>query len=146
MASREGALERLQASLMAVFGAHRRLRGRDARIEGGVSFAHFQLLSVLAEKGEMSARQLSAEAGLTPATVTQMLDALAEAGIVERTRSETDRRVVLTRLTADGRQRVERKQQALTEKWRSAVSGLDIGEIEAADRVLRLMAAYLDDL
>src|SRR5204863_2609204 len=69
---REASLEELRESLMALFGAQRRLRGRDARIEGGVSFAHYPLLSALAREGSLSAGQLATGAGLTPASVTQV--------------------------------------------------------------------------
>jgi MarR family transcriptional regulator for hemolysin len=143
---REGALEELRQALMALFGAQRRLRGRDARIEGGVSFAHYPLLSALAREESMSAGQLAAEAGLTPATVTQMLDALASAGLVDRSRSEADRRVVTTRLTDEGRRRVERKEAELIAKWREALSGLDADELAAATRVVARLGAYLDGL
>jgi DNA-binding MarR family transcriptional regulator len=145
-ADREASLEALRVALMALFGAQRRLRGRDARIEGGVSFAHYPLLSALAREGPMSAGQLAADAGLTPATVTQMLDALAGAGLVERSRSETDRRVVSTRLTDEGRRRVERKEAELIEKWRQALSGFDAGELAAATRVVARLGSYLDGL
>lgn len=143
---REAALEELRKSLTALFGAHRRLRGRDARIEGGVSFAHYPLLSALAREGSMSAGQLAADAGLTPATVTQMLDALGAAGLVERRRSETDRRVVSTRLTDEGRRRVERKEAELIEKWSAALEGFDAAELAAATRVVARLGSYLDEL
>jgi DNA-binding MarR family transcriptional regulator len=143
---REATLEELREALTALFGAQRRLRGRDARIEGGVSFAHYPLLSALARKGSLSAGQLAADAGLTPATVTQMLDALVGAGLVERRRSETDRRVVTTRLTDEGRRRVDRKEAELIEKWREALSGLDAAELAAATRVVARLGAYLDGL
>jgi DNA-binding MarR family transcriptional regulator len=143
---REATLEELREALMGLFGAQRRLRGRDARIEGGVSFAHYPLLSALARDGSMSAGQLAADAGLTPATVTQMLDALAAAGLVERSRSETDRRVVTTRLTPEGRRRVDRKEAELIAKWREALSGLDADELAAATRVVARLGAYLDGL
>jgi DNA-binding MarR family transcriptional regulator len=132
--------------MMILFGAQRRLRGRDVRIESGVSFAHFPLLRALLESGEMSAGQLATEAVLTPATVTQMLESLSAAGLVERKRSESDRRVVTTRLTEEGRARVERKQEDLNAKWRESLTGLDAGELEAATRVVERIAAYLDDL
>jgi DNA-binding MarR family transcriptional regulator len=143
---RDGALEELRQSLMALFGAQRRLRGRDARIEGGVSFAHYPLLSALASSGEMSSGALAADAGLTPATVTQMLDALVGAGLVERSRSETDRRVVTTRLTDEGRRRVERKEAELVEKWREALAGFDEHDLAAATRVVGRLGSYLDEL
>jgi DNA-binding MarR family transcriptional regulator len=132
--------------MMEMFGAQRRLRGRDARIESGVSFAHFPLLRALLEAGELSAGQLAAETSLTPATVTQMLDALASAGLVERQRSERDRRVVTTRLTPEGRSRVERKQADLTAKWGESLDGLATNDLESAARVVARIVAYLDDL
>ena len=144
--SHDDALERLRVSLMELFAAQRRLRGRDARIEDGISFAHFQLLSVLFEHGEMSARRLSAEAGLTPASVTEMLDALARSGVVERTRSETDRRVIVNRLTPEGRERVGEKRAQLMERWNEALRDLETGDVEAAQRVIGLLARYLESL
>jgi MarR family transcriptional regulator, organic hydroperoxide resistance regulator len=143
---REAALEELRRSLMGMFRAQRKLRGRDARIEGGLSFAHYPLLSALAREGELSAGQLAADAALTPATVTQMLDALVAIGLVERSRSETDRRVVTTRLTDEGRRRVERKEAELIAKWREALSEFEAQDLAAATRVLARLASYLDDL
>jgi DNA-binding MarR family transcriptional regulator len=143
---RAQALESLRVVLMALFSAQRRLRGRDARIVGGVSFAHYPLLAALEREHELSAGQLAAEAALTPATVTQMLESLAAAGMVERTRSERDRRVVTTRLTPEGRRRVERKDAELREKWREALAEFDEAELEAATRVLGRLGAYLDEL
>jgi DNA-binding MarR family transcriptional regulator len=143
---REATLEELREALMALFGAQRRLRGRDARIEGGLSFAHYPLLSALAREGPLSAGQLAAGAGLTPATVTQMLDTLAAAGLVERSRSSADRRVVTTRLTAEGRDRVERKEAELIEKWRTALAGFDADELAAATRVVTRLGDYMDRL
>jgi DNA-binding MarR family transcriptional regulator len=122
------------------------LRGRDARIVGAVSFAHYPLLKALQQAGEMSAGQLAAEAALTPATVTQMLEGLAAAGMVERTRSERDRRVVTSRLTDEGRRGLERKDAELAAKWRESLADLDDADIEAATRVVARIAAYLDGL
>jgi DNA-binding MarR family transcriptional regulator len=143
---REATLEELREGLMGLFGAQRRLRGRDARIEGGLSFAHYPLLSALAREGELSAGELASDVALTPATVTQMLDALVAAWLVERSRSEADRRVVTTRLTDEGRRRVERKQAELVEKWREALAGFAPQDLDAATRVLARLGVYLDGL
>lgn len=75
-----------------------------------------------------------------------MLDSLSAAGIVERTRSERDRRVVTTRLTPEGRRRVERKDAELQVKWHDALSEFDPADLEAATRVVQRLAAYLDEL
>jgi DNA-binding MarR family transcriptional regulator len=136
----------LRRALTGLFVAQRRLRGRDARIEGGVSFAHYPLLAALKREGELSAGQLATDVALTPATVTQMLDSLSSAGIVERTRSERDRRVVTTRLTPEGRRRVERKDAELRQKWQDALAEFDPADLEAATRVVARLGAYLDEL
>jgi DNA-binding MarR family transcriptional regulator len=139
-------LEALRSALTGLFVAQRRLRGRDSRIEGGVSFAHYPLLAALQRRGELSAGQLATEVALTPATVTQMLDSLSAAGIVERHRSERDRRVVTSRLTPEGRRRVERKDAELREKWREALREFGAADLEAATRVVARLGAYLDEL
>ena len=132
--------------LIALTRAQRRLRGRDARLEGGVSFAHFPLLGALARAGELSAGQLATEATLTPATVTQMIDTLSAAGLVQRNRSERDRRMVTIRLTDEGRRRQARKEAELLEKYREALVEFDTDDLEAATRVMSRLVAYYDDL
>jgi DNA-binding MarR family transcriptional regulator len=143
---RADVLEELRLATAGLFVSQRRLRGRDARIVGGVSFAHYPLLKALQRAGEMSAGQLASEVALTPATVTQMLEALASAGIVERQRSERDRRVVTSRMTEEGRRRLERKDAELVEKWRDTLADLDDADLEQATRVVARIAAYLDAL
>ncbi|HMO01049.1 MAG TPA: MarR family transcriptional regulator, partial [Miltoncostaeaceae bacterium] len=83
--------------------AQRRLRGRDALQHGGLSFAQLRVLTALEEDDGCPAGRLAERAGVTPATITGMLDILEEQGIVTRTRSERDRRVVIARLTDEGR-------------------------------------------
>jgi DNA-binding MarR family transcriptional regulator len=142
-ATRADVAVELRQAVQAFTAAQRRLRGRDAKA-GGVSFAQFHLMRLLAEAGECPAGKLAAEADLTPASVTQALDHLAELGLVERVRSETDRRVVLNRLTPAGRERFEAKQAALEERWQEALADLSADQLGQAARVLRRMAEVLD--
>lgn len=111
-----------------------------------MSFAHFPLLVALARGGELSAGQLASEAALTPATVTQMVDTLSAAGLVERSRSERDRRVVTIRLTEEGRRRHARKEAELIEKYREALIDFDVDDLAAARRVMERLATYYDGL
>ena len=81
-----------------------RMRGRDTHLGAGeLSHAQCELLFELEERGELPAGELACAAQLSPATVTQMLDHLADGGHVERARLERDRRVVVSRLTPQGR-------------------------------------------
>jgi DNA-binding MarR family transcriptional regulator len=104
------------------------------------------LLLALSRVGELSAGQLAAETALTPATVTQMVDTLSAAGLVERSRSERDRRVVTIRLTDEGLRRSRRKDEELLEKWRRALEDFEPAELEAATRVMARLTAYIDEL
>jgi DNA-binding MarR family transcriptional regulator len=94
-----------------------------------LSHAQFELLIELWERGELSAGDLAAAARLSPATVTQMLDHLADSGHVERVRSPIDRRVVVTRLTPKGAEKIEAKHAAWQSRWAQAMAGLDLQEL-----------------
>jgi len=136
----------LGTAFRGVFAALRRLRGRDTHLPGmELSHAQCELLFELDQRGELSVGDLAAAAQLTPATVTQMLDHLAQHGHVERSRLDSDRRVVVSRLTADGRRELERKRTSGRRRWEHALADVDLAEIQAATRVLtRLQAVFHD--
>jgi DNA-binding MarR family transcriptional regulator len=144
--ARAAALEDLRLSFRGVFRTLSRLRGRDTHLGGSeLSNAQFELLIELHERGALPAGELAAAARVTPATVTQMLDHLAAAGHVERVRSETDRRVVVSRLTPLGRARIEAKRKVWRERWEEALAGVPPEDLEAATRVLERLAGMLGE-
>jgi DNA-binding MarR family transcriptional regulator len=120
----------LREAVQAFSAAQRRLRGRDAKA-GGMSFAQWHLLRRLAEVDECPASRLATEADLTPASVTQALDHLAELGLVER-------------LTPEGRKRFAAKQAEIEQRWREALADLSAEQLGQAAQVLRRMAEVLD--
>ena len=75
-----------------------------------------------------------------------MIDTLSAAGLVERSRSERDRRVVTIRLTAEGRRRHARKEAELIEKYREAMLEFGARDLEAASRVMERLVTYYDGL
>jgi DNA-binding MarR family transcriptional regulator len=130
-----------------VFRALSRLRGRDTHLGGAeLSHAQFELLLELDERGDLPAGELALAARLAPGTVTQMLDHLAESGHVERDRSETDRRVVVSRLTPQGRRRVAAKRELWQSRWEAALEGVETDELRAATRVLERLGAVFGDI
>ncbi len=139
-------LTELGLQFRRVFRSLSRLRGRDTHLAGSeLSHAQFELLIELDERGELSAGDLAAAARLTPATVTQMLDHLAASGHVERVRSETDRRVVVSRLTPQGRLKIEAKREAWKSRWDEALAGVSADELRAATHVLALLGDMFED-
>ncbi len=139
-------LDELGKAFRRVFRSLNRLRGRDTHLGGSeLSHAQFELLIELYERGELPAGELAAAARLTPATVTQMLEHLADCGHVERARSDTDRRVVVSRLTAQGKRKIEAKRAAWQERWERALEGMGPSELHAATRVLERLSIVFED-
>jgi MarR family transcriptional regulator, organic hydroperoxide resistance regulator len=139
-------LDELGRAFRRVFRSLSRLRGRDTHLGGSeLSHAQFELLIELYERGGLPAGELAAAARLTPATVTQMLEHLAACGHVERARSDTDRRVVVSRLTAQGKRKIEAKRAAWQERWERALEGMGPGELRAATRVLERLGEVFED-
>ena len=139
-------LTELGMAFRRVFRTLSRLRGRDTHLGGSeLSHAQFELLIELDERGELPAGERAIAARMAPGTVTQMLDHLAESGHVERVRSETDRRVVVSRLTAQGARKIEAKRKVWQRRWEQALDGVESNDLRAATRVLELLGAVFED-
>jgi MarR family transcriptional regulator, organic hydroperoxide resistance regulator len=143
---REEAFTQLGSAFRGIMGALRRLRGRDTHRPGELSYAQFHLLFGLAGDCALSTSQLAAAADLSPATVTQMLDGLVAMGLVERTRSETDRRVVTCELTDRGRELIAEKRAHWEGRWRTALADFSTEELAAAAAVLERLREMYDQL
>jgi DNA-binding MarR family transcriptional regulator len=139
-------LTELGLAFRRVFRTLSRMRGRDTHLGGSeLSHAQFELLIELQERGPLPAGELAAAARLTPATVTQMLDHLAACGHVERLRSDTDRRVVVSRLTVEGAAKIEARRAVWQARWEQALAGMRGEELRAATRVLERLGAMFED-
>jgi DNA-binding MarR family transcriptional regulator len=145
-AAREDALQELGTAFKGIMAALRRLRGRETHQSEGLSFAQYHLLFGLSGECELTTGQLAASAELSPATVTQMLDALVGMGLVERTRSERDRRVVTCALTDRGRELVTAKRAQWEKRWRETLSEFSSEELASAAAVLSRLRAMYDEL
>jgi DNA-binding MarR family transcriptional regulator len=124
---------------------HARARNRDR--SHGLSLSQYELLRPLLDQAEgMPAGRLAEYAGVTAASATGALDALENAGVVERTRAEHDRRHVTISLTTGGREQLEHKQQDLDGKRRVFFATLAPDERDQAERTLRHLAALIEEL
>jgi DNA-binding MarR family transcriptional regulator len=142
----ERSSEELGRALKGAIAAARRLRGRETQRAGEVAHAQYALLFELAERGELAAGELAAAAELAPASVTGMLDHLEQAGLVVRARSEHDRRLVVSRLTPAGEERVAGRRALLAPLWNAAIGEFDAAELGVATRVLDRLRAFFETL
>jgi DNA-binding MarR family transcriptional regulator len=132
------------------FGAIRRARGRAAAEaeREGLSVAQFGLLYsfVRLRRGEaLPVGALAEAAGIAQPTATRMLDGLERQGIVERRPSTEDRRSVSVQLTDRGRRLLNRKRKLVDTKRKAVFESLDPADREAAARLLRALAAAIED-
>ena len=80
---------------------------RDLAARHGVSLGDLSAVRSLARLGATPVSQFGAELGLPRSTITNLVDRLEGARLVERAASPTDRRVTLVKLTPAGEQVVE---------------------------------------
>jgi len=124
----------------------RRLRGRDTHLASGeVGHSRFELLGILLKQGPLPAGELAAAVGVSPATVSQVLDRLEEDGYVERVRSDADRRVVLVALTRRGEEKLAAKRALWRERWHAALADVEADDLATAARVVERIAAVFAD-
>ena len=143
---RADALSQFVVAFKHVSGAVRRLRGRDTHHPGELSYAQAGLLFGLAEHGEQSASELAQYADVAPATATEMLDGLESAGLIERRRSEQDRRIVLVSLTPHGTELITERRARYEARWEAALSEFSASELLTAATVLDRIREMFDGL
>ena len=124
----------------------RRLRGRERRRPGELSDAQYSLLFSLRENESMPSSELAHAADLSPAATTEMLDGLDSAGLVQRVRSERDRRVVRVSLTEHGQALVEERRARFEPRWRAALDEFSDAELRAATAVLERLRTLFDEI
>jgi len=144
--ARRDAVAELGRAFKGANAAVRRLRGREARHPGGLSDAQYGLLFSLCGQEAMSAGELAHAADVSPAAATEMLDALASAGLVERQRSDHDRRVVLTSLTEQGLALVQERRARFEPRWRAALGQFSDKELRAGAAILNRIRDMFDEV
>jgi MarR family transcriptional regulator, organic hydroperoxide resistance regulator len=135
-AARQEAVTEVGVAFRRAFRSLRSLRGRDTHRGDELGHAQFELLGELFLHGPMHAGELAEAVAASAATVSGMLDHLCASDLVERTRSETDRRIVVVKLTRRGRRKVEARKALWQHRWQEALEGLDDEELRVAARVL----------
>ena len=118
----------------------RRISKQEAT-RNGVTPTQLSVLKLLHEIGDLSLGTLSKEIRAHNSTVTGIVDRMETAGLVERARSDEDRRVWIIRLTAQGRKVAERARVSPWDMLRHALAELPSSDQEKLTSLLRKVAA-----
>ncbi|MCF6506150.1 MarR family transcriptional regulator [Blastococcus sp. MG754426] len=125
---------------LAVMRFSRRLRNQ--RVDTSVTLTHLAALSTLKRHGPMSPGELAAHERVQPPSMTRVVVALENAGLVTRTPHPTDGRQVIIGLTPAAEEMLSAEAQA-REAWLAS----RLQELTAEERaVLREAAEIMDKL
>ena len=132
-----------------IFSVQPMLRKRVQKYEGtnagqSMPLSHVQVLSVLNDEGSMTVSDISRRFNIAKPNITPLVDRLSAEGLVQRQRSETDRRVVNIAILEAGRERLRQTQQAINNMiagWADRISPEDFQELsDSLDSLIRILS------
>jgi len=113
--------------------------------EYGMSYARGRVVAALHALGPVLMRKLSEAVGVTPRTITGLVDALEADGWVERRADPHDRRATIVALTPAAQTAFARLLEGYRGLARDLVSGISEADLRCAIGVLENISARLDD-
>jgi DNA-binding MarR family transcriptional regulator len=119
----------------------RRIRKGDD--EFGLSAPRLSALSVIVFRGPISMGDLAAAEGVSPPTMTRLVQALEAAGLVERAADPTDGRAVSIRATRTGRALLDAGRRKRIEAVAALLEDLDQDEMKALAGTIAALEARL---
>lgn len=124
-----------------VMNEHSRQVERETTLTGPQVWA----IKVIAESAPVRVTELARKMYLHPATVGGILDRLEKRGLIERNRSNEDRRVVEVGLTEDGRMLVAGSPEVASNKIAHGLESLEYAELAiiyyGLDRLTQILDA-----
>jgi DNA-binding MarR family transcriptional regulator len=119
------------------------VRSREIARTTGLTLPQLLVLQSIRSLGEVSTRQISRDAAMSPPTVVDVLDRLEARGLVQRYRSTVDRRVVHARLTPAGSDALRDSPGLLRPGSLARLSALPPEHSEALARAMTLLAELM---
>lgn len=103
--------------------------------EFGMPFSHIQILCMLSDK-EMTIGDISTSLGIAKPNITPLLDSLHERGLLERCRSDKDRRIVNVRLQPEGRELTARIKSSIADQTKEWPEGFSLSDVKRLNNAL----------
>jgi DNA-binding MarR family transcriptional regulator len=120
-------------------------RAAEAFADHDVSFMQWLVLMKLREGTAMTASELCRKMHHDNGALTRLLDQLEQRGLIERERSDADRRVVKLQLTAAGRRKVAELIPLAVDRLNSGLAEFSKAEFQELTRLLNKLMVALGD-
>ncbi len=137
-------IDRIVEAIVYLYTESRRATKEVAR-HHGLTGPQVTALKMLEGFGPISLSDLSERMSARNSTITGIADRMERNGLVERVRSERDRRVVLIRLTNAGRALAARIPVTSMEIFGNALCSLDERDRSELRRILRVLSDRVRD-
>jgi DNA-binding MarR family transcriptional regulator len=111
-----------------------------------VSPLQMYLLKLLKRESTLTPSEIAGQFGITLGAVTGFIDRVYKLGLITRTRSEEDRRLVLIQLTPEGVSQLKAFEQQRKQKHRDILNNIGLPEIIAMNQSLEKFLKVLEDL
>ena len=121
---------------LSVFRASRTLRRES---QAGISPTLLAALSTIERHGPMTAGALAAHEQVRKPTVTRILSALVDEGLVERTPDPADRRIAWVQLTPTGRSLMRTVRRRTDRYLAQRLGKLDAEELATLERAAEIL-------
>lgn len=131
-------IDRIIADFGAAMGELRCI-GSERLVKAGVSMTQLHMLSMLVRHGETTMSRLAAAIDASLSNVTGLVDRMEQRGYVERFRVPDDRRVIMIRVTPQGRAMLDEIETLRSDLFRGVLDGLPDERLDG----LRVAAADL---
>ncbi len=122
------------------------LHSRKLNKDLGLTGPQLILMRAIRDLGDVTIKQLSIETNMSQATATSIIDRLEKRQLVERVRSQRDRRIVHAKLTDSGRTMLSTAPLPLQDSFIQRFYGLDTWEqtqmLSTVQRISAMMNAH----
>jgi DNA-binding MarR family transcriptional regulator len=131
-------LSRVSSHVMTLTGFfHGVIRlGPSAPTEARTNVVRYHILKCLGRRGPHHLTEVSATLNVKKNTLSELLDRMVRDGLVHRVEASADRRMILLRITPDGRAAIQDFEKNLMANIRQFLEGL--GEDDRRDLVLAI--------
>jgi DNA-binding MarR family transcriptional regulator len=106
-----------------------------------VTMAQMRVLMVLAAVGEARMSDLAQQVGISPSTLSSLVDRLVEAGLASRHDDPRDRRSVVVALAPGGSRMLDQFSELGSDALRALLEQLDARDIVTVNKAIELLVA-----
>ena len=131
---------------MAIGRASRRLRTTAAASDAGLTPTRISVLLTVVRDGPIRLSALAESESLNPTMLSRAISHLTDAGLLERTSDDGDRRAAWVQVTPDGARLAERMRSERTDALTTAMAALSESDRRVLEQALPALEALADQL